>query len=558
MLGKKTNIQIQQDSIELQQTQLNSCGLEVSTENVMQFSVGNLLFQILGFISTKQFETLPATVKVCLCPHIHAEYTYVLRLNLYDNDRINFFCRSAAFNLKLNEAEIKKGICLLREKLEKHRLDEVKHNANKKTETPLSKKEIDQAREILKADNLLECIEGLLKQAGIVTERENALRLFLILLSRHFEKPLHVLLQGSTQLSRMLLDTITSAIPVNQLHEQTSMSASSMYYTRDKDYWKNKVLCMSSIEKNFKGAGTIKEFIENNFLKRQTTEADYITRQLYASDKIVPGPICLLGYCDDETLNNRFFQECFFIHLTETEQNRAELLDHLKMDSAGFTDIQGQEQSKRTLREIQRQIKPIRVVIPYAMELQIPEKVFQPLRSMSQLLTFIKVVALLHQHQLKPKKDFNGVEYIEATPEHLEIAISLFKSILITQSDLLSLHQRSFFEKIKKYLKEPDKTFKVSELIRELGISRSVFYREFNSLVEIAYIMRSGGNKKTGVIYKLAQWDDYELIQNGMKILDEQLKKIKESGIPQVSQKIPSKTKSNKTKSEQGIRVEQN
>ncbi|WP_317897787.1 hypothetical protein [Aurantibacillus circumpalustris] len=557
MLTKKTNSQIQQDSVELKEVQLNSCGLDISTENVIKFSVGNLLYQILGFISTKQFETLPATVKVCLLPHIHDEYTYVLRLNLYDNDRINTFCRSAAFSLKVNEAEIRKGLCSLREKLEKHRLDEIKHKADQRAEAPLSKKEIDQAREILKADNLVECIEGLLKQAGIVTEQENALRVFLILLSRHFEKPLHVLLQGSTQLSRMLLDTMTSTIPVNQLHEQTSMSASSMYYTRDKEYWKNKILCMSSIEKSFKGAGTIKEFIENNFLKRQTTEADYITRQLYASDKIVPGPICLLGYSDDETLNSRFFQECFFIHLTENEQNRAELLSYLKMDSAGLTDIQEQEQAKRLLREIQRQARPKKVVIPYAMELQIPEMVFQPLRSMSQLLTFIKVVALLHQHQLKSKKDINGLEYIEATPEHLEIAISLFKNILITQSDFLSLHQRSFFEKIKMQLKEPDKTFKVPDLIQGLGISRSVFYREFKSLVEIGYIIRSGGNKKAGLNYKLAHWNEIVSIQNGMDILDEQLKKIKELRFPQVSQKIPSKTKSNKTKTEQEIRAEQ-
>jgi predicted transcriptional regulator len=549
---------MQAGTTEIINSQSSPNGLDLSNENLIMFSFGSLHFKILGFISTKQFETLPATVKVCLQPHLHDEYTYVLRLNLYDNDRINTFCRSAAFSLKVNEAEIKKGLCSLREKLEKHRLDEVKHKADQRAEAPLSKKEIDQAREILKADNLLECIQGLLKQAGIVTEQENALRVFLILLSRHFEKPLHVLLQGSTQLSRLLLDTLTSTIPVNQLHVQTSMSASSMYYTRDKDYWKNKILCMSSIEKSFKCAGTIKEFIENNFLKRQTTEADYITRQLYASDKIVPGPICLLGYSDDETLNSRFFQECFFIHLTENEQNRAELLSRLKMDSAGLTDAQEQEQAKRLLREIQRQIRPKKVIIPYAMELQIPEMVFQPLRSMSQLLTFIKVVALLHQHQLKSKKDFTGVEYIEATPEHLEIAISLFKSILITQSDLLSLHQRSFFEKIKMHLKEPDKTFKVSELIQELRISKSVFYREFNSLVEIGYIIRSGGNKKAGLIYKLAHWNDIVSIQNGIDILDEQLKRIKELRFPQVSQKIPSKTKSNKTKTEQEIRVEQN
>jgi DNA primase len=543
---------------EIKNEQLNPYGFDLSIENLISFPIGGLRFHVFGFIPTKQFDTLVAMVKVCLNPHIKDEYAYPLRLNLYDNDRLNFFCRNAAFNLKVNEAEVKNGICSLREKLEKYRLDEVKNKASQKVEAPLSKKEMDEAKAILKSDNLMECIEGLLKQAGLITENENGLRLFLILLSRHFEKPLHALLQGSPQLSRMLLDTITSAIPVHQLHEHTSMSASSIYYTRDKDYWKNRVLFLATIEKNFKGAGTIKEFIENNFLKRQTTEADYMTRQLYASDKIVSGPICLLGYSDDETLNNRFFQECFFINVSESEKSRAELLDYLKKDSAGFTDTMEQEQAKRMLREIQRQITPKKVLIPYAMELQIPENVFQPLRSMAQLLTFIKVVALLHQHQLKPKKDFNEVEYIEATPEHLEIAVALFKSILITQSDFLSLNQRNFFERIKKHLQEPEKVFKVSELIRELRISKSVFYREFNSLMELGYITRSGGNKKKGINYKLANWDDLAAIQNGMGILDDQIKRIKELGFPEVSRKFPSKEKRSKTMTQQGIQVEQN
>jgi DNA primase len=544
------------DNSEIKDEQLNPYGFDLSTENVIGFNTGALTFWVMGFIPTKHFETLKATVKVCLNPNIHSDYSYVLPLNLYDNDRLNFYCRSAAFNLKINEADIKKGICSLRDALEQFRFDEVKNNNIQKTEAPLSKKEIDQAREILKSDNLMECIEGLLKQSGLVTETENGVRLFLIQLSRYFDKPLHVLLQGSPQLSTMLLDAITSTVPVSELHKHTSMSPSSIYYTRIKDYWKHKVLCLTRIEKNFKGAATMQEFIENKFLKRQTTEADYQTRQLYASDKIVEGPICLMGYSNDDTLNSRFFQECFFIHVSENETNRVEMLEHLKNESIGFTDTQGQEQALRLLKEIQRQITPKKVLIPYAMELQIPDKVFQPLRSMGQLLTFIKTVALLHQHQVKPKKDSYGVEYIEATPEHLEIALSLFKSILIAQSDILSLSQRNVLERIKKFLKEPNQVFRVSELVQELGIGKSLLYRDFSSLVELGYVIRSGGNKKTGINYRLSGLDNYESIKGGTEILDEVLKKVKELGFHEVSTKIPRKSKINKIQEEQGIKVQ--
>lgn len=532
---------------------LNSYGFDLSNENAIGFKTGKFIFTILGFKATAHYERLSVTLKITLNPHIQAHYRHIEKVDLYISHQVNTFCRTAMQVLQVTEVEVKNAVAVLTERLEKFRLDELKEVSKEEKETQLTKKEIDQAKEILKSDNLLECIEGLLKQAGVVTEMENGLRLFLILLSRHFEKPLHALLSGSSQITRMLLEKITSTIPTSEIHEQTSMSTGAMYYTRDKDYWKNRVLFLSSIDKSFKGAVTIREFIENTVLKRQTTESDYLTRQLYSSNKIVQGPICLLGYCEDETFMNRFFQECFFIRVNETDKNRAEMIEHIKMESGGFTDPFSQDEAKRMLKEIQRQIKPKRVVIPYSMELELPEKMFQPLRSLPQLLTFIQTVALLHQHQLKTKRDSNGTEYIEATPEHLEIALELFKSILITQSDILSPAQRNFFERLKTQVKEKDSSFKIPASLQVMRISSSVFYREFNSLKELGYIVKSGGDKKKGIEFKISVWDDYQAIQSGMNILDEQLKKIKQGSFPQVSQKIPSKAKGGKAQLKQAV-----
>ncbi len=522
-------------SLEVREPLLNSYGFDLTDENIIGYTTGKLKFTVMGFRSTTQYDTLIATVKVSLNPHVQDEYTFVQKIDLYNNERVNTYCRTSSFQLKTHEDEVKKGIYSLRERLERYRLDEVKNGGGAEQKTTITPAEQKEAFEILKADNLLDCIEGLLKDAGLVTERENGLRLFFILLSRHFDKPLHVLFQGSPQLSRMITDTITSTIPVNEIHTQTSMSAGSLYYTKNKKYWKNKVLSIGSIDKQFKGAGTIKEFIENQILKRYTTESDYLTRQLHSNTKTVEGNICLLGYSEDETMNNKFFQECFFIRVDENEKNKSEMLNHLKMQSGGFIDTQKQSEAIRCLMNIQCQIKPKNVVIPYAMELEIPEQVFQPLRSFNQLLTLIKTVALIHQHQLKTKKDKNGTEYIEATPEHLEIAIELFKSIMVTQSDILSPCTRNFFERLKTQVKEKDTSFKIPDMMKEFKMKRTQFYREFDVLKELKYVLQSGGNKKKGIEYKITNWDDYTELQAGTNLLEAQLKKIKN----EVSQKIP-------------------
>ena len=506
---------------------LNPYGLDLTDENAIGYVTGNLKFTVMGFRIIKQFDTLIATVEVSRNPHIHDEYTYIQKIDLFNEDRITGFARTASFQLSLDSLdEVKKGLYSLRSKLKRYKLDKLKEGQSAQA-PKLPTEDKKEALEILKADNLMDCIEGLLEQAGVVAEQENGLRLFLIMLTRVFDKPLHALLQGSPTLSKMLLDTLSSCVPQESLHEQTSMSNSSLYYTIQRDYWKNKVLYASSLDKHFKGVHTLKEFIDNLKLKRQTTEADYLTRQLYSKSKEVKGPICLIGYTEDEGLYQKLLQQCFFIRVNENAENRRQMLDYEKNGFAGLIDHDEQEEAKRTLQNIQRLIEPIKVIVPFALELELPAKVFQPLRSYTQLLTFVKAVALLHQHQLK-KRTKAGEQYIEATHEHLEIAIELMKEIMVRKSDVLTQTQRQFFEGLKAQVNKPTDCFTPQELMNKMRMKRSYFYRLFNVLKGQGLVEKCGGNKKKAERFKVTDWDDYKELEEGMNVLDEQLKHIKD------------------------------
>lgn len=521
------HIHFDKNTPQVNEALLNPYGLDLTDLNAIGYIYDKLKFTVMGFRVIKQFDTLIATVEVSLHPHGFDEYTYIQKIDMFNEDRLTGFARSACYQLNLdNQEEIKKGLYSLRSKIKKYKLDKLKEGQTIPAPRllPGEKKE---ALSILSADNLMECVEGLLEQAGVVTEKQNALRLFLILLTRHFDKPLHALLQGSPVLSKMLLDTITRSLPNEQKHEQTSMSNSSLYYTIQKDYWKNKVLYANNLDKHFKGVHTLKEFIDNLKLKRQTTEADYLTRQLYSSNKEVNGPICLIGYTEDEGLYQKLLQQCFFIRVEESASNRKDMINHQKREFAGLINQQEQEAALKTLISIQRLIEPINVIVPFALELELPTSVFQPLRSYTQLLTFVKAVALLHQHQLK-KKTNNGEKYIEATHEHLEIAIELMKEIMIRKSDVLTQAQRHFFEHLKLQVKNPEESFTPGQMMKALKMKNSYFYRLFNMLKDQGLVEKCGGDKKKAEQYQIVDWNDYTELEKGMNVLDEQLKQIRE------------------------------
>ena len=511
---------------QVNQPLINPYAFNLKDEQQIIFEYKNLRFTLMGFKPIRQYDSLIASVKVSHNPHINDAYTHIQKIDLFNADKITGYARTASYQLSLsNQDEVKNGLYSLRERLNKYRFDKLKENET--TQAPvISTKDKKEALDILKSDNLIECIESLLEQSGVATLKNKALLLFVLIQSRLFAKPLHALLHGSFNVSKMLLKTVSECIPEENLHEQTSMSNSTLYYTRTKDYWKNKVLYAHSLDKQFKGVNTIKEFIDNLKLKRQTTETDYLTRQLYSSAKEVAGPICLLGYTQDENVHQKYLNEALLIPIHESAAVKKEMLNYQQKEFAGLIDINQQQQAKQTLQTISRLIEPVEVRIPFAEDINLPTQVFDPVRSYYQLMTFVKAIALLHQYNLK-KHTKAGEKYIEATHEHLELAIELMKEVMVTKSDILTQAQRSFFEKLKQKIKDKDKNFTAKQMMQELRMKRSNFYKLFNVLKDRGMIEKCGGDKKNSEQFIIAEWEDYKELEKAVKAFDKQLKQIK-------------------------------
>ena len=87
------------------------------------------------------------------------------------------------------------------------------------------------------------------------------------------------------------------------------------------------------------------------------------------------------------------------------------------------------EDEKEAIRNALKELKPVKVLIPYADFIDFPFNKIRVRRDFPKLLALIKASAYLHQYQ-RPRLVLNGQEYVAATFADYNIAYSLAKNVL--------------------------------------------------------------------------------------------------------------------------------
>ena len=215
-------------------------------------------------------------------------------------------------------------------------------------------------------------------------------------------------------------------------------------------------------------------------------------------------------------------------------------MDYQRRMSAGMIDKNEEKKIREQLKNVQRMLKPISVKNPYAPYLQLPEAVFKPRRTMLLLLLFTETITYYHQYQRELKTDEDtGEQYIESTIQDVEAAFTLLETTLLKKSDELNDACRSFFEKLKAYLKEQDtETFYSKEVRAAFRLSPSSIGRYLYELERMGYIKIARGSRYKGFEYKIQNWNDLENLasdaQSMVKSILENIKSV--TRIPPVTQ----------------------
>lgn len=235
----------------------------------------------------------------------------------------------------------------------------------------------------------------------------------------------------------------------------------------------------------------------------------------------VEGPVCVSGCTIREQLYEDNANRCILLYMDNSIEQDKKIMEYQRKLSAGQVDESGQHKLKEQIKNVQRILKPITVKNPYATFLQLPEEVFKPRRTMSLLLLFTETITYYHQYQRPLKTDTDtGEQYIESTLEDVEAAFTLLETTLLKKSDELNDACRSFFERLKGYLKGKDtESFYSKEIRSAFRLTPSSIGRYLYELERMGYIKITRGNRYKGFEYKVQSWNDLESLQQNSKML---------------------------------------
>ena len=493
--------------------------LDTSNPNNYKYESKHLEVHILGGIKTNKLESLRITLSV----QKPAQHSVVRHsLDLYNDNQVEKFTRTIAERLEIGTSTTRQTLQALTKELENHRflLIEKEASANASFYKELSALELRAAEAFLKKKNLLESTNELIGKSGVIGEVDNRLLMYLIFTSRKTNNPLHCISLGSSGVGKTHLQSkVAELIPEEDKIEITVLSANAFYYFNRTEL-QHKLILIEDLD----GAESVLYPLRELQSKKRITktvvhkDAKGTTKTIHLT---VEGPISVAGCTTQESIYEDNSNRNFLLYIDESPEQDKRIMNYQRAVSAGQLNENEQFESAEILRNAQRVLKPIKVINPYAMYLELPQSVFKPRRTNSHYLQFIEAITFYKQYQREQKaNEDTGEMYIETTIEDIEEANQLITEVLLRKSDLLNGACRQFFESLKAYLKrEKQTTFTNAEIRRVLRLNPSNQKRYMVQLQLAELVRKSKGNKRKGYVFEVATYDDYETTNKQIKEL---------------------------------------
>jgi len=457
------------------------------------------------------------------------------------------YIKGAAEELETSTTILKTTIRILKSKIEEYRLKQIEQErkALKPKQYQMTKEEENRAMKFLKAKGLVKNTLSAIEKSGLVGEQKNGLLLYFLYLSRLFDEPLHAIIFGKSGSGKTYLQTkISECLPEESVRTITSLTENTLYYSA-KDFWKHKLLLIEDLEGVYNAFLPLREFMSKQSISKLTTDKDAKGNNVQKV-LMVEGPICVSGATTQGNIYEDNANRSFLLHIDETMQHMKDVMNYQRKLQAGLINEQEQNQYRQVLKNAQRLLRKVRVINPYAPQLDIPDCVFKKLRTNMHYLKLIEIITFYHQYQREWKQDKEGKPYIETTLEDIELANWLVKDTLIRKSDELSGDLRGFFESLKHYL-SADKaglknqegteeqtsstdggtSFYAKEIRKSFRLHPQKLSRFLINLEKRGLIKLVSNNRQTGYEYQIISWNDYQLLKNDVDILDQILEKLK-------------------------------
>lgn len=497
-------------TVKLNDTKLNSFGLDLTNPDFIKYQSQNLEAEVIGGVNTIVLTRFQVMLKLSRRPQMSAQDVYRNNVDLYNENNLDHFIKQASLKLKVDKTQIADFVYDLVERLEDYRKDKRTYKDETHTISTLATKEQKKVKAVLESDTLLEEIQELLEKSGVPCSK-TGLQLFLIALSSKTSNPIHGILHGETQLTNTIIQSFEKVIPFEVNRYKTSISDSVLYYAPSENYWKNKVLLLPTIDTLGKNNTALTELITQKAVKRLVTEN---TEQgtYRASSKSINGNLSFIsstakGY--HELLKS---DTVISLPICNPKQIKDAIATNQIKQFAGLLNEQEQQTAQRQLQEIFRVINTVKVVNPLLEQIDVAKYFSNDAKLISQFLKVTSLITLLHQKQLEILQK-NEMYQIEVQSKHMLAALELFQEVWFKQEQELPFNVACTLTKIKRELQKQNPTnyqeteFTVKQMRAKLKVSPSSFARHIATLYDYNKLERTSGNKKDGFSYRVIAWD---------------------------------------------------
>ena len=491
-------------------------GLDTRNAELLIYDQVLFRMEVLGGIKLQGLDRLRVTLKIsCKArPGLPAWHS----LDLYHHGQREQVINALTDAYDTNVQATAEAIGRLTETLEQYRRSRIEAlQAKTKPVCVLTPREEQNAITELKRPNLLERTGKLIGDSAITGEETNRLIAYLVYTTRKSPHPLHVLFMGASGSGKTYLqERISELIPPEDRIEITQITENALYYF-SREELRHKLILIEDLD----GAQDVFYPLRELQTKRRITKTVTLKDNkgnLKTITLTVEGPVCVSACTTREKLYEDNANRCILLHIDAGPEQDKRITEHQALVAAGAVDRQREEQARQLLQNMQRVLKPVRIVNPYAGYIQLPEAVFKPRRTMTLLLGFIEAVTFYHQYQREVKRNQVGEACIETTPEDIAAAFSLLKEVLFTKSDELARATRSFLEYLKAYLREQNKaSFTAREVRTAARIAPSTLKRYLVELERYGYL-KAVGNRYRNYEYSITNMEEYEALKKGIDL----------------------------------------
>ena len=505
--------------------------LDTTTPHNYEYVTQHLEIHILGGLKLNKLESLRVTLSIQK-PKQHN----VLRhsIDLYNDNQVEKFTRKVAERLEIGTSVVRRALQELTHELENHRflLIEQQEAAMRPYKKELTATQEREAIKFLKRKDLLAKTNELIGKSGVIGENNNRLLMYLIFTSRKTNNPLHCISLGSSGVGKTHLQSkVAELIPEEDKVEITVLSANAFYYFNRTEL-QHKLILIEDLDGAESVLYPLRELQSKKRITKTVVHKDNkgTTRTIHLT---VEGPVSVAGCTTQESVYEDNSNRSFLLYIDESAEQDQRIMNYQRAVSAGQVNEEEQLKAAELLRNVQRVLKPIKVINPFAMYLDLPQAVFKPRRTNAHYLQFIEAVTFYKQQQRESKFDTQtGEQYIETTIEDIKEENELIIDVLLRKSDTLTGAARNYLEELKKH----QTTFTALEIRRKLKVRKTTQWRYHQQLMENGYIKKIKKKGETLVRYEVTNPNEYrELEETITKALHDCLAKIECSTVPERS-----------------------